>query len=405
MGRYITPTWQEFDSNGDPLAGAKLFFYTSGGLVEKDTFSDDALSAANANPVVADAAGRFGNIYLESGTYRIILKDSSDGVIWDRDPVDGAASTSGVVDEISTAYTVTVGDGAKLLNVDATSGAITVTLLAAATAGDGFEITIKKSDASANAVTVDGNGAETIDGAATQVISEQYGTVSLRSDGAAWVMTNSPLAAATQVIAEAGTSTTLLSWSAALIKQAIDALAHETGDISFGYQTSKAGWVFLDGGTVGNASSGGTTRANADTEDLFTLLWTNLADAEAPVSTGRGGSAAADFAANKTITPPDHRGRVIAGQDDMGGSSANRIVTGFNGDTLGLAGGAETHTLTEAEMPAHTHPHTGPNSAQAADSGSNVGGQPQAQTTSSTGGGGAHNNLQPTIIANVFIKL
>ena len=59
-----------------------------------------------------------------------------------------------------------------------------------------------------------------------------------------------------------------------------------------------------------------------------------------------------------TFNVPDLRGRVIAGQDDMGGTSANRLtgVTGsVNGDTLGGTGGAETHTLSTAEMPAHTH--------------------------------------------------
>jgi microcystin-dependent protein len=53
-----------------------------------------------------------------------------------------------------------------------------------------------------------------------------------------------------------------------------------------------------------------------------------------------------------TFNIPDLRGRVIAGQDDMGGSSANRLTNqtgGLNGDNLGATGGAETHLLTAAE--------------------------------------------------------
>ena len=52
-----------------------------------------------------------------------------------------------------------------------------------------------------------------------------------------------------------------------------------------------------------------------------------------------------------TFNVPDLRGRVVAGQDDMGGSSGNRLTNqtgGLDGDTLGATGGSETHTLTEA---------------------------------------------------------
>jgi hypothetical protein len=53
-----------------------------------------------------------------------------------------------------------------------------------------------------------------------------------------------------------------------------------------------------------------------------------------------------------TFNIPDLRGRVIAGQDDMGGSSANRLTGltgGVDGDVLGGSGGAEGVTLTAAE--------------------------------------------------------
>lgn len=52
-----------------------------------------------------------------------------------------------------------------------------------------------------------------------------------------------------------------------------------------------------------------------------------------------------------TFTLPDLRGRVVAGQDDMGGTSANRLTDFSNsansqsldGDVLGATGGTETH--------------------------------------------------------------
>jgi microcystin-dependent protein len=58
-----------------------------------------------------------------------------------------------------------------------------------------------------------------------------------------------------------------------------------------------------------------------------------------------------------TFNVPDIRGRVIAGKDDMGGTSANRLTAaddGLNGDTLGATGGVETQTLVTANLPAYT---------------------------------------------------
>lgn len=65
-------------------------------------------------------------------------------------------------------------------------------------------------------------------------------------------------------------------------------------------------WLLVDGKTIGNASSGASARANADTEALFTKLWAFPA-ASVPIYTSagsastRGASAAADFAAGKRI--------------------------------------------------------------------------------------------------------
>ena len=108
-----------------------------------------------------------------------------------------------------------------------------------------------------------------------------------------------------------------------------------TGDIKATLKTvADAGWVMMDDGTIGNAASSATTRANADTEDLFTLLWTNCADAQCAVSGGRGASAAADFAANKRIALPKILGRAI------GAAGAG---SGLTSRALAETTGAETH--------------------------------------------------------------
>lgn len=67
----------------------------------------------------------------------------------------------------------------------ATSAAFTVTLPPSADyVGKWF--TIKKGDSSVNAVTVDGDGSETIDGATTNVLSSQYDSITVVSDGITW---------------------------------------------------------------------------------------------------------------------------------------------------------------------------------------------------------------------------
>jgi microcystin-dependent protein len=111
-----------------------------------------------------------------------------------------------------------------------------------------------------------------------------------------------------------------------------------------------------------------------------------------------------------TFNLPDLRGRVVAGKDDMGGTSANRLTGlsgGVNGDVLGAAGGAEIHTLTTAEMPSHTHTITyGVNDVNGGGGTdpSYLESTGRTETTNATGGGGAHNNVQPTFILNYIIK-
>ena len=81
------------------------------------------------------------------------------------------------------AYTATSSD--HVITCDGTSGAFTVTLPALSGLG-GFILYIKKIDSSANAITVDGNGAENIDGSATKSISTQYQSITIIAGSSEW---------------------------------------------------------------------------------------------------------------------------------------------------------------------------------------------------------------------------
>lgn len=140
-----------------------------------------------------------------------------------------------------------------------------------------------------------------------------------------------------------------------------------------------------------------------------------------------------------TFGLPDRRGRAAFGKDDMGGAAAGRLTGqtgGIDGTALGGVGGAETHSIAEAELPAHTHSgsvnidhqhdlvsavtEVGGNSQYFSENyngdttatwvaGRNTktrsGGGTKAFTTAATGGGSAHNILPPGIVCNYIMRV
>ncbi len=72
-----------------------------------------------------------------------------------------------------------------LILANAGGGAVTLSLPAAA-ASAGRRVAAKKTDATGNAVTVDADGADTIDGAGSKAITAQYGVIELVCDGVGW---------------------------------------------------------------------------------------------------------------------------------------------------------------------------------------------------------------------------
>jgi microcystin-dependent protein len=132
-----------------------------------------------------------------------------------------------------------------------------------------------------------------------------------------------------------------------------------------------------------------------------------------------------------TFNGPDIRGRAIFALDNMGGTAAGRITSGGSGiagATLGATGGAETVTLTTAQIPAHIHnntltqtPHSHTSMSSFLFSGQN-GGEPMPlaggtkstgdananisiNNVANTGGDGAHTNMPPTFICPIIMRI
>lgn len=341
---------QQFDMDGEPLGGGLLYFFAAGTTTPQSAFQDTGLTIVHPNPIVLDASGRVPMFYLADGSIKIRLTDDSG---------------------------VTVMAADNLLVIGPSSG---------------------------------GGGGGGVD------------------------------------------PNTVL----------------QTGDILARFGTgAHAGFLPCNGSTMGSGTSG-STYAAAENQALFEYLWsTTVLQVFAGGTPSRGATANADWTANKRIVLPDLRGRTIAGVDDMGATAAGRLSSTYFGTSaivLGAAGGTESHTLTTAQLASHSHPiggSTGGQSQSHLHSGSTIDSglhehaylqtllstqdnfapgttsairslvaSPTTTTgsgahthniatgfadrdhthalptdTSNNGSGGAHNNVQPSLVMTFYIKL
>lgn len=138
----------------------------------------------SGSPVSSVTPDYLGQHYVDTGSNTIYQAYGTTSADWSANLT--AANVKKIVDDKSAGYTIVAGDLGKVINVDATAGAVTLTLTAAATLGDGFWCYVRKADSSANGVTIDPNAAETINGAATLALSTQYDMRLIVCDGTTW---------------------------------------------------------------------------------------------------------------------------------------------------------------------------------------------------------------------------
>lgn len=122
--------------------------------------------------------------YLLSMPYQGVTIGSN-GTSWRvTNEMKAEGGSKGAHTSVTTTYTVTSQD--RFIGANATAGAFTITLPAAAIVGSGFIVGIGKEDATANAVTIDGNSTETIGGSQTYVLNIRYQGIEIESNGTNW---------------------------------------------------------------------------------------------------------------------------------------------------------------------------------------------------------------------------
>lgn len=179
MADLLPPLRQRFfDSNGDPLAGGKLYSYEAGTTTPKATYTTAAASVANSNPIILDANGEC-SVYIPAEIYKFVLKDANDVTQW---TVDNAtlSSVSALASAFyrrqvnltsaSSPYTMDEDDNGTLFNVNSSGGAVVINAPEISSVDLPFNFAVILETAGNNC-TINRAGTDTISGATSKVIS------------------------------------------------------------------------------------------------------------------------------------------------------------------------------------------------------------------------------------------
>ena len=151
------------------------------------------------------------------------------------------------------------------------------------------------------------------------------------------------------------------------------------------------------GGSASQAFSATTANAGTNTTQVATTAFVGAALTAATINALVYPVGSIYFNAAVATNPA-----TLLGFGTWAAYGGGRVMVGVHSsgtfDGLNETGGAETHTLSTAELPSHTHTY-GKSTTSEAMSIDDIGGLRGAATanTGATGGGDAHNNIQPYI--------
>jgi microcystin-dependent protein len=97
---FTVPRQRVLDTNANPAAGARAYFYRTGTTEDLTVYQDRSRSIPHAQPVLADSSGWLPPIYPPDGSYKLQLKDALDVDLWpavddQAGPIEGGTSAGG----------------------------------------------------------------------------------------------------------------------------------------------------------------------------------------------------------------------------------------------------------------------------------------------------------------------
>lgn len=457
---------QFLDSNGNPLAGGKLFTYLTGTSTKAATYTDNTGGTNQTNPIVLNASGfPTTPIYLDSAVvYKFVLAPATDGdpptsIIYTWNDVKVLDAVITVSEQwvvgttptfaSTTSFTLVgdqtaiyhIGRRVKLQSTIATlGGTISASVFSSVTT---ITVVLDTSvlDATLNAVwysiltavnsSVPGMFSSGLDLTTNRDLTVNGITNTVGARNHTMTATHNLIPAGTILAFAGAAAPTGYSFcdGAAVLRATYTALL-----VAFGGNVSSTVTITIASpGVISWASNPlqnhqpvaftttGALPTGITANTQYYVL--NRTGSTFQISATPGGTAINTSGSQSgthtghhilygvgdnstTFNLPDYRGRAIIMVDGAAARITSASTNGANADTLGGVGGAETHTLVTAEMPTHSHDYQIV-SGDAFDVG---GGGTKFNTTSNdatttAGGGGAHSNTQPWITTNYMIRL